>query len=197
MKSLNFKWIQMNVQSNKGFTLVELMVVVAIIGILSAIAVPNFKKYQARAKTSEAKMQLSALYSAQQSFNADYDTYATCLNVTGFDPRDEVNSRYYAIGFGADNDDANAKAVTSGATSCVSASTEHFYAAGKAIAGKAAVTAFTTGASYSVVGAGVAAGTAFTAGAEGSITPTGGASGVNDIWTITQAKVLANPSLGY
>jgi type IV pilus assembly protein PilA len=50
----------------KGFTLVELMVVVAIIGLLSAVAVPNFKKYQAKAKISEAKLQLSALYTAQR-----------------------------------------------------------------------------------------------------------------------------------
>ena len=41
-----------------GFTLVELMVVVAIIGLLSAVAIPNFKKYQAKSKISEAKLQL-------------------------------------------------------------------------------------------------------------------------------------------
>ena len=51
-----------------GFTLVELMIVVAIIGVLSAVAVPNFKKYQAKAKTSEAKIQLAAAYTAEQAF---------------------------------------------------------------------------------------------------------------------------------
>jgi type IV pilus assembly protein PilA len=54
--------------AQEGFTLVELMVVVAIIGVLSAVAVPNFKKYQAKSKSSEAKLQLSAAYTALQSF---------------------------------------------------------------------------------------------------------------------------------
>jgi type IV pilus assembly protein PilA len=81
-----------------GFTLVELMVVVAIIGLLSAVAIPNFKKYQAKAKISEAKLQLSALYTAQASFFSDYNIYHNCLAYMGFDPNPERANRYYAIG---------------------------------------------------------------------------------------------------
>jgi type IV pilus assembly protein PilA len=82
-----------------GFTLVELMVVVAIIGLLSAVAIPNFKKYQARAKTSEAKLQLAAAYTAEQSFYSDYTMFATCLRYMGFDPSNEAGQRYFMVGF--------------------------------------------------------------------------------------------------
>ncbi len=82
-----------------GFTLVELMVVVAIIGLLSAVAIPNFKKYQAKAKISEAKLQLSAVYMAQQSFFSDFNMFANCLLYMGYDPRNESPSRYFSVGF--------------------------------------------------------------------------------------------------
>lgn len=84
-----------------GFTLVELMVVVAIIGLLSAVAVPNFKKYQARAKISEAKLQLAAIYTAESAFFSDFNMYASCLRYMGYDPNDERLNRYYAVGFSA------------------------------------------------------------------------------------------------
>ena len=55
-----------------GFTLVELMLVVAIIGALSAIAVPNVFLYAAKSKQSEVKSMLAALYSAEKSFYAGF-----------------------------------------------------------------------------------------------------------------------------
>jgi type IV pilus assembly protein PilA len=54
-------------KSNKGFTLIELMIVVAIIGILAAIAIPNFLRYQLRAKFAELKTNVEAIYKSEES----------------------------------------------------------------------------------------------------------------------------------
>ena len=74
----------------KGFTLIELMIVVAIIGILAAIAVPNFMKFQARARQSEVKADLAGFFTSAKSYFAEYGTYS-CGNC-GFQA--EKGNRY-------------------------------------------------------------------------------------------------------
>src|SRR5881409_3165882 len=73
--------------NQKGFTLIELMIVVAIIGILAAIAIPNFMTYQAKSKQSEAKVGLGGIFTTATSFFAENNTY-TVVNASnlGYSP---------------------------------------------------------------------------------------------------------------
>jgi type IV pilus assembly protein PilA len=81
-----------------GFTLVELMIVVAIIGVLASIAVPQYSKFQAKSRQSEVRIQLGATYTVEQSFAAENSTYTVCLGQTGYN-RDGTKF-YYTMGFG-------------------------------------------------------------------------------------------------
>jgi prepilin-type N-terminal cleavage/methylation domain-containing protein len=62
--------------NQRGFTLIELMVVVVIIGILAAIAIPKFRVSAYKAKEKEAEVILKHVYSMQQAYHAHHGVYA-------------------------------------------------------------------------------------------------------------------------
>ena len=64
----------------KGFTLIEILIVIAIIGILAAIAIPQFTAYRKRSFNSAAKADARNLATAIEAYYVDTNTYVTSLN---------------------------------------------------------------------------------------------------------------------
>lgn len=89
----------MRITNNKGFSLVELMVVVAIIGILATMSVGAVQKQLAKTRQSEVKTNLSSLYTAEKAFAVEFDAYYGGFGVIKFDV--EGNALYYNVGFTA------------------------------------------------------------------------------------------------
>jgi type IV pilus assembly protein PilA len=188
-----------------GFTLVELMVVVAIIGLLSAVAIPNFQKYQAKAKSAEGKLQLSAVYTAEVSFFSDFSIYHVCLSYMGYDSSNESLSRYYTVGFNAVtgfDTTAISNAVNSGldVTACPASAAESrtiFTAQKRIVASIAPAGASELGASATNGDQGTAAALIFKAGAAGFISKDKVAAGTSSLMTIDQNKLLSNVRPGF
>jgi type IV pilus assembly protein PilA len=74
-------------RKNEGFTLIELMIVIAIIGILAAIAIPQFSAYRTRSYNSAAEADIRNAATAQEAYYVDNQTYKA-------DPLGLIGSNY-------------------------------------------------------------------------------------------------------
>jgi type IV pilus assembly protein PilA len=91
--------------NSKGFTLIELMVVIVIIGILAALAIPKFLGATAKAKATECKPVLKQMYTLEEAYAQEKNTYTTDKAQIGFDDPQASTRRFdYAVGTGTATD---------------------------------------------------------------------------------------------
>lgn len=99
----------------RGFTLIELMIVVAIIAFLAVVSVPSFMKFLAKAKRAEAYMNLSSLYAAQKAYFAEHGKYTDVINgqgglgwkPEGYNGGGKNEKFYYTYGFATGTEGVN------------------------------------------------------------------------------------------
>lgn len=168
-------------RSQAGFSLVELMVVVAIIGVLAAMSAGQVQRQIAKARQSEAKTNLGTLWSALEAFKAEFNSYTTDFQANKLSYSGKL---YYHVGFSANHVASAGLGGYSGASSTAAYNTAQ---------NSATITC--VGCAF-MPGAGAPTGTAaaantFTATARGQVY-----NSTDDIWQITQAKRLTNPTDG-
>ena len=81
-------------KKSEGFSLVELMIVVAIMAILAAIAIPSFIRFQMRAKSSESSNNLGAIRTCEVSWEAENDAYIACAGAPGAAPNGDTREAW-------------------------------------------------------------------------------------------------------
>ena len=73
-------------KENKGFTMIELMVVIAIIAVLTALAIPAYMKFAAKTRRSEVKYNLEGIYKAEVSWYAEHAAFDNSFEVIRWNP---------------------------------------------------------------------------------------------------------------
>lgn len=90
-------------QKKLGFTLVELMIVMAVIGILAAIGYPAYQNYVIRAKRADGKAALLAVQLAEEKWRANHTSYTTALDSTGLNIGTSSPNGHYTISVSSTN----------------------------------------------------------------------------------------------
>lgn len=86
-------------QNQKGFTLIEMMVVVGIAGLLVAIAVPSYCKYASQSKQAQAMAVLGAIYTSEKTSVVQTGSFSACLADLGISSTTGGPFAYYSYGF--------------------------------------------------------------------------------------------------
>jgi len=186
----------MKYNNTAGFSLVELMVVVGIIGILATIAVPSFMKFQAKAKQSNAKAELAGIYTAQMATFVEHNSFEPNLAAAGYVPAGFTGNgltetleavgtltRLYNVGIGS----SSTVTAVPGADSTVN----RVYGAYINGTLKSVSVPTTSGINRSITAV------SFRATAAADLGKRNGSAVVVDLWTIDNNKSLINAQLGY
>jgi len=80
-------------RNKKGFTLVELVIVIVIVGILSIVAVPIYRGYTRRAMASEGRALLGAVATSQRVYYAEFGTFMPVMTATNLNTRLDIDAR--------------------------------------------------------------------------------------------------------
>lgn len=192
-------------KKSRGFTLVELLIVVAIIGVLSTLGVPTFRRMIQKSKKSEAKVNLGGIFTAESAFQAEYNTYGNNLARVGYEMEGNPATLTYKVGFMLDSSCADVAAadiaplVTDQRGIALNAAFPAYYTAAFApSAGYNGLTGAVTAcdglpATHATV---AADGSTFLAAAVGAIAPAVSRAtplaGQGDLWTMDQQRNLSN-----
>lgn len=104
------------VRFSEGFTLIELMIVVAVVGILAAIAYPSYQQYVKRGRRADAKATLTEMAQFMERYYSENNSYSSASLPVATSPRDGV--AVYDIRFGSTCTDGTASVATSPQANC-------------------------------------------------------------------------------